>query len=69
MYFQGCFLIPAGNPVWLATVQVKVLPVSDKYLQYAEQIVSRLKEADIRVEPDGRGEKLGYKIRQRMNKI
>lgn len=51
-------------PVWLAPVQVKVLPVSDKYLQYAGQIVSSLKEKDIRVELDDRDEKLGYKIRQ-----
>lgn len=57
-------------PVWLAPVQVKVLPVSDKYLQYAKQIVAALKERNIRVELDGRDEKLGYKIRQaRLEKI
>lgn len=55
----------AGNfPVWLAPVQVKLLPVSDKYLSYMNAVLEELKAADIRVEIDTRDEKLGYKIRE-----
>ena len=55
----------AGNfPVWLAPVQVKLLPVSDKYLSYTNAVLEELKAADIRVEIDTRDEKLGYKIRE-----
>ena len=50
-------------PTWLAPVQVKVLPVSDKSMDYADQIYRALKDADIRVELDDRNEKIGYKIR------
>ncbi len=54
-----------GNfPVWLAPVQVKVLPISDKYMEYAEKVNAALEEAGIRVELDRRGEKIGYKIRE-----
>ena len=54
-----------GNfPVWLAPVQVKVLPISDKYMEYAEKVNKALEEAGIRVELDRRGEKIGYKIRE-----
>ena len=54
-----------GNfPVWLAPVQVKVLPISDKYMDYAEKVNAALQEAGIRVELDRRGEKIGYKIRE-----
>lgn len=57
-------------PVWLAPVQVKLLPVSDKYLSYANEIMKVLKEAGIRVEADTRNEKLGYKIREaQMDKV
>lgn len=57
-------------PVWLAPVQVKLLPVSDKYLSYANEIMTVLKEAGIRVEADTRNEKLGYKIREaQMDKL
>lgn len=57
-------------PVWIAPVQVKVLPISDRYLQYGNEIVSRLKEQKIRVEMDDRDEKLGYKIREaRLDKV
>ena len=57
-------------PAWLAPVQVKVLPVSEKCNDYAEEIAKYLNENDIRVEVDGRNEKLGYKIREaRMDKI
>ncbi len=50
-------------PTWLAPVQVKILPVSDKSMDYAEEIYRRLKQAKIRVELDDRNEKIGYKIR------
>ena len=57
-------------PVWIAPVQVKVLPVSDKYNDYAKKVVAQLEEKDIRVEMDSRNEKLGYKIREaRMEKV
>ena len=50
-------------PVWLAPVQVKVLPVSDKSMDYAEKIYRELRKARVRVELDDRNEKIGYKIR------
>ena len=54
----------AGNfPLWLTPLQVKVLPISDKYSEYAHQVVASLKEADIRAEVDDRSEKRGRKIR------
>ena len=57
-------------PLWLAPVQVKVLPVSDKYVLYAKEIGAKLKEQNIRAELDERDEKLGYKIRQaRLEKV
>lgn len=57
-------------PVWLSPVQVKVLPVSDKYLSYADQVLADCKAAGIRAEVDMRDEKLGYKIREaRLDKV
>jgi threonyl-tRNA synthetase len=50
-------------PMWLTPVQVKVLPISDKFLPYAEKILSQLKNNDIRAEIDSRSEKIGKKIR------
>lgn len=50
-------------PLWLAPVQVKVLPISDKYLDYAKSVSDKLKKADIRSEVDDRNEKIGKKIR------
>jgi threonyl-tRNA synthetase len=50
-------------PLWLAPVQVKVLPISDKFLDYAKTISQKLKKADIRAEVDDRNEKIGKKIR------
>ncbi|NDA63200.1 MAG: threonine--tRNA ligase, partial [Chitinophagia bacterium] len=50
-------------PLWLAPVQVKVLPISDKYLEYAQSVVSSLQQQGIRVEMDDRQEKIGKKIR------
>ena len=60
-HFAGKF------PTWLAPVQVKVLPISDKYLDYGHQVMSRLKAAGIRCEMDDRAEKIGYKIREARN--
>lgn len=57
-------------PVWLCPTQAKVLPISDKYHDYAENVVKELKRSGIRVEADYRAEKIGYKIREaRMNRI
>lgn len=57
-------------PVWLSPVQVKILPVSEKYLSYGKEIDSRLAARNIRTEVDARSEKLGYKIREaRLDKI
>ena len=50
-------------PLWLAPVQVKVLPISDKFLDYAKAVSDKLKNADIRCEVDDRNEKIGKKIR------
>ncbi len=50
-------------PVWLAPLQVKVLPISDKFHPYAEQVFAEFKKAGIRVELDDRNEKIGKKIR------
>ncbi|MCI8892392.1 MAG: threonine--tRNA ligase, partial [Eubacterium sp.] len=57
-------------PAWIAPVQVKVLPVSDKYNDYAKKVEGFLEGNGIRVEVDVRSEKLGYKIREaRMDKV
>lgn len=50
-------------PTWLAPVQMKILPISDKYLDYAKDVLEKAKKADIRVEIDDRQEKIGKKIR------
>ncbi len=50
-------------PLWLAPVQVKVLPISDKFADYAKSVSDKLKKADIRSEVDDRNEKIGKKIR------
>jgi len=50
-------------PLWLVPVQVKILPISDKFLPYAENILNQLKNNDIRAEIDDRSEKIGKKIR------
>ena len=50
-------------PLWLAPIQVKVLPISDKFLDYAKSVSNKLKKADIRSEVDDRNEKIGKKIR------
>ena len=63
-HFAGAF------PTWLAPEQVKVLPISEKYHEYANEVAAKLKEAKIRCSVDERSEKIGYKIRDaRLNKI
>ena len=63
-HFAGAF------PTWLAPVQVKVLPISDKYLEYGMQVLEELRAAGIRAEIDTHAEKIGYKIRQsRLEKV
>ena len=56
-HFAGKF------PLWLSPVQVKILPISDKYIHYAKEIETILKKEGLRCEMDGRDEKIGYKIR------
>jgi threonyl-tRNA synthetase len=56
-HFAGAF------PTWLAPVQARVLPVSEKHAEYARAVERQLREARIRVERDDRNEKLGYRIR------
>ena len=63
-HFAGAF------PTWLAPVQVKILPISDKFKDYAEKVRDELKKINIKVEVDSRAEKIGYKIREaQMEKI
>ena len=63
-HFAGAF------PTWLAPVQVKVLPISEKHLEYGKKVLKELENAGIRAEIDERAEKIGYKIREaQMNKI
>ena len=61
-HFAGKF------PLWLAPVQVKLLTVTEKFVPYAEEIKAKCEEAGLRVELDGRNEKIGYKIREARNK-
>ncbi|HJD31191.1 MAG TPA: threonine--tRNA ligase [Candidatus Eisenbergiella stercorigallinarum] len=57
-------------PVWLAPVQVKVLPISEKFFDFGQEILQKLKSAGIRCEMDQRDEKIGYKIRSaQMEKV
>ena len=51
-------------PVWLAPVQIKVMPISDKQLEYAKDVTKKLQKEGFRVELDSRSEKIGYKIRE-----
>ena len=57
-HFEGAF------PTWLAPVQVKVLPISDKHMEYGQSVLDALAEAGIRAQIDDRAEKIGYKIRE-----
>ena len=57
-------------PTWLAPVQVKVMPITDSFKEYAKGVVDKLEEEGIRVEFDDRNEKIGYKIREaQMQKV
>jgi threonyl-tRNA synthetase len=56
-HYAGAF------PLWLAPVQLAILPIADRHLDYARQVYERLREAGYRVELDARRETLGYKIR------
>jgi len=51
-------------PTWMSPVQVKILPISDKYNEYADKVAASLREKSVRVETDFRAEKIGYKIRE-----
>jgi threonyl-tRNA synthetase len=51
-------------PAWLAPTQVKILPISDNFREYADEVFYALKDAGFRVELDDRSEKIGYKIRE-----
>lgn len=57
-HFAGAF------PVWLSPVQVKILPIADAQIEYANKVAEQLKKYNIRVEIDDRNEKIGYKIRE-----
>ncbi len=57
-HFAGAF------PTWLAPIQVEILPVSDKFNDYAAEVAAKLSEAGIRVHVDNRDEKVSYKIRE-----
>ncbi len=57
-HYAGAF------PVWLAPVQVRVIPIADRHIDYARKVASELMEAKVRVEVDDRSEKMGYKIRE-----
>ena len=57
-------------PTWMAPVQVKVLPISEKHVEYANQLAKQMRHDYVRVEVDDRNEKIGYKIRQaQMEKV
>jgi len=57
-HYAGAF------PVWLSPVQARILPISEKHMDYAREVKDKLEEADVRVELDERNEKIGYKIRE-----
>ena len=57
-------------PMWLAPVQVEVMTITDNQLEYAKEVVNKLKDLDIRAHLDDRNEKIGYKIREaQVNKV
>ena len=63
-HYAGAF------PTWMAPVQVKVLPISEKHVEYANQLTKQMRHDYVRVEVDDRNEKIGYKIRQaQMEKV
>ena len=64
--FFGCLIehYAGAFPLWLAPVQVILLPITDKHTKYAEKIAQQIEESGIRVEKDLRNEKIGFKIRE-----
>jgi threonyl-tRNA synthetase len=64
--FFGCLVehYAGAFPLWLAPVQVVLLPITDKQMGYADELAQRLEELGIRVEKDLRNEKIGFKIRE-----
>lgn len=63
-HFAGAF------PTWLSPVQVKILPITERHISYANELAALMKEKEIRVEVDDRNEKIGYKIREgQMEKV
>ena len=64
--FFGCLIehYAGAFPLWLAPVQVTLLPITDKHAKYAEKIAQQIEESGIRVEKDLRNEKIGFKIRE-----
>jgi threonyl-tRNA synthetase len=64
--FFGCLIehYAGAFPLWLAPVQVVLLPITDKHADYAHELAQRFEELDIRVEKDLRNEKIGFKIRE-----
>ena len=63
-HYAGAF------PAWIAPLQVKILPITDRNMEYAQILANKLRGADIRVEVDERSEKIGYKIREaQMEKV
>lgn len=57
-HYAGAF------PTWMAPVQVKILPISEKHVEYAKELAKQMHRDYVRVEVDDRSEKIGYKIRQ-----
>ena len=57
-HFAGAF------PIWLAPVQVELMPIADRHNEFTSKVAAELKKRGIRVEVDGRSEKIGFKIRE-----
>ncbi|MBI2265820.1 MAG: threonine--tRNA ligase [Armatimonadetes bacterium] len=67
--FMGCLIEHYGGafPVWLAPVQVKILPITERHVPYANEVAATLRSRGARVKVDARNEKTGYKIREAQN--
>ena len=57
-HYAGAF------PVWLAPIQARIIPITERHHDYANDLVRQMKESGIRVDVDARSEKMGYKIRK-----
>ena len=57
-HYAGAF------PVWLAPIQARIIPITERHHSYAHELAAEMKEAGIRVDVDARSEKMGYKIRE-----